>query len=237
MRDPERPYAQLLTPAAKSQKLLLRLQHKKLLPKDYIVRSQAVFTLWQKLLAKNIPSTPWPYFADLILYPEERYLALRLWPFGDLTPLQEAYQARYIDGYLLVDPREEAPPVAVEGQKLVAALSLADRLGQRLWQWLGQELTAWQTQVVLSLPQIDADGALDLLGMLRQYDHPLWPEAASNGPQFAEQAKAFFLLWRARGQEISARRLAEQGVLDAASWLASSCGQVIATEKGFALRS
>lgn len=237
MRDPERPYAQLLTPAAKSQKLLLRLRHKKLLPVADIIRSQAVFTLWQKLLAKNIPSTPWPYFADLVLYPEEQYLALRLWPFGDLAPLQQAYQDRYIDGYLLVDGREAAPSVTVEGQKLVVALSLADRLGQRLWQWLGVELTAWQSQMVLALPNLDADGALDLMGMLRQYSQAPWPDAESDGPNFAELAKAFFLLWRARGHEISAGRLSEQGVDGAVRWLAANCKVVVETEKGYVIRS
>ncbi len=237
MRDPERPYAQLLTPAAKSQKLLLRLRHQKLLPTADLLRSQAIFSLWQKLLAKNIPSTPWPSFADLLLYPDDQYLALRFWPFGDLSPLEQAYRARYIDGYVLVDGREEAPPVALEGQKLVVALSLADRIGRRLWQWLGGQLSPWQSQTAAALPPLDADGALDLMGLLRQYGQAPWPENAAGAPPEAQLAKGFFILWRARSNAVSISRLAEQGVEEVVAWLAVNSDIVVKAEKGYAIRS
>src|SRR5690554_1553820 len=114
MWDPQRPYAQLLTPAAKSQKLLLRLQHKKFLAPDQIGRSRDTFALWQKLLAKNIPSVPWPQFADIVLFPADKYIALQLWPFANLDVLEEAYRIRYIDGYILIDGREKAPYLALQ---------------------------------------------------------------------------------------------------------------------------
>lgn len=238
MRDPERPYAQLLTPVAKSQKLLLRLRHQKLLPTPELVHSQAVFTLWQKLLAKNIASTPWPYFADILLFFEDQYIALKLWPFGDLITLERAYQERYLAGYLLVDAREVAPNLAIEGQKLVVAASLADRLGSQLWQWLGDVLSPWQSKMVTSLPALNADAALDMIGLLRQYNQAPWPDGTANAPAFAELAHAFFIVWRARGNTVAWRRLAGLGVSEAAiAWLSENSGVVELTGKGYAMRS
>lgn len=237
MRNPERPYAQLLTPVAKSQKLLLRLQHNKLLPAADIIRAQAIFALWQKLLAKNIPSTPWPNFADLLLYPDEQYLALQLWPFGDLTAIEAAHQARHIAGYLLVDARADAPCLGVQGQKLVVSADLADRIGSPMWQWLGGQLSPWQSQTAAILAiALDKDGALDLIGMLRQLQESPWPQGVAAAPPFADLAHAFFSVWRARGNRVAPSRLLAQGLDAAASWLSVHSELVIKTEKGFAIR-
>lgn len=238
MRDPQRPYAQLLTPVAKSQKLLLRLRHQKLLPVPELTRSRAVFALWQKLLAKSIPSTPWPYFADILLFPEDQYIALRLWPFGDLAALEQSYQERYLTGYLLVDVRETEPCLAVQGQKMVIANRLADRIGREMWQWLSGTLSPWQRQMVTSLPFLDVDGALDLIGLLRQYDRSPWPEEVQDAPAFADLALALYQLWRARGNAVTFRRLDELGISKAAIiWLSERSEIVELTGKGYAIWS
>lgn len=237
MWDPERPYAQLLTPVAKSQKLLLRLQHDRLLPSADIMRSQAIFTLWQKLLAKNIPSTPWPSFADILLYPDDQYLALKVWPFGDLSDIEKARQERHLAGYLLVDARKDAACLGVQGQKLVVSVDLVDRIGSRMWQWLGGELSPWQNQVAASVAVLDVDAALDLIGLLRQLLASPWPQGLADAPPFTDLAQAFFAVWRARGNAVTFRRLAEQSLDVAASWLSTQSGTMIKTEKGFAIKN
>ena len=234
MRDPKRPYAQLLTPAAKSQKLLLRLQHSHLLPTVDITRSQAVFTLWQKLLAKNIPSTPWPHFADLLLYPDNLYLPLLVWPFPSLAPLEQAVEERYVSGLLLVDCREEAPLLAIREERPVVAGVLADRLGIAAWQLLSKKLTPWQKAMIGGLSLKRADAVIDLIGMLRKYSDSPWPGAAKQAPA-PDLAEAFFALWRAGGAGISERRLLEQGLGEAAAWLADGGYGVCKTADGYVL--
>lgn len=206
--NPERPYAQLLTPAAKSQKLLLRLQHKKLLPPDDLSRWQAVFAVWQKLLQKNIPSTPWPGFADLLLFPEEWYIALLLHPFEHTPDIKAAADWRHLDGYLLVDHRPEAAMLMAMDEHLVIPLQLVDRIGARTWQAVSRDIAPWQAELVNGLYIRDQDAALDLIGLLRQQASEPWgglalPETLRDAVQ-----AVYFSLWRARGAAVSRDRLA-----------------------------
>ncbi len=205
--NPERPYAQLLTPAAKSQKLLLRLQHKKLLTPTEMSRWQAVFAVWQKLLQKNIPSTPWPGFADLLLFPEEWYIALLLHPFDQVSTVKAAAGWRHLDGYLLVDHRPEAAMLLAVDAHLVISLQLVDRIGSRTWQAVSQEIAPWQAELVNGLCVRDQDAALDLMGLVRQQKSEPWgglnlPEGLAGAVQ-----AVYFALWRARGAVVSRDRL------------------------------
>lgn len=237
MRDPQRPYAQLLTPIAKSQKLLLRLRHGQLLPATDLRHSQAVFALWQKLLAKNIASTLCPPFADIMIYPDDKYIALKLWPASDLSAVKRAYQQRYLTGYLLVDAKADAPYLAVHECKLIVAGRLADRIGSKMWQWLSGTLSSWQSKMVDSITELDADGALDLIGLLRSLRQSPWGQESLSAPPFAELAQTFFLVWRARGNTVDPQRLANGEAVLAADWLCEASEIFTKTIKGYAIRS
>lgn len=219
--NPERPYAQLLTPAAKSQKLLLRLQHKKLLSAADVERTQVIFAIWQKLLQKNIPSTPWPEFADLMIFPAEEYIALLLHPFGQLTAVQEAVGWRHLDGYLLLDQRPDAELLVVRDDHLLISTQLMDRIGARAWQAASRGIVPWQASLVKALAVTDQDAALDLLGLLRQYAAAPWAGLELPEQLLVPVQRVYFALWRARGRAVSGERLGTTSVhaMAALDWL------------------
>lgn len=235
--DPQRQYAQLLTPAAKSQKLLLRLQHKRLLPPEQLQRMQSAFTLWQKLLAKNIPATLWPDFADLVIFPEDEYLAVLLWPFSNRPTVQAAIGWRHLDGLLLVDQRDSAAWLSQQDSRLIIPLQLADRIGQAAWIAASRELSPWQARLVDCLAVVDADAALDLLGLLRRQATAPWPSEPAEPELQAAVPRVWFALWRARGQSVSLSKLQQSAdqAQPAIDWL-EQAGRVAAEAGGFRLR-
>lgn len=235
--DPQRPYAQLLTPAAKSQKLLLRLQHKKLLSPADLSRTQAAFALWQKLLAKNIPSTVWPHFADLLLFPEEEYIALLLWPFENRLAVQTAIRWRHLQGLLLVDQRDHAAPLSQQFGHLVIAMALADRIGEQAWVAASRQLTSWQLTMMDALGTVDQDAALDLLGLFRQQSAAPWTGLEPTADLVPSVNQIYFCLWRARGQVVVERTLlkAHSDALAAVQWLNDAAHLVTVVEEGYRL--
>ena len=193
-----------------------------------------MFSLWQKLLAKNIPSCPWPCLADLLLYIEEQYVAVELWPFANIELLQQAWQERCLNGFVLVDPRPESPWLMPWGEKMVINGRLADRLGSRTWLWLGQPLSAWHCSLLANITGLDADGALDLIGLMRRFAAAPWPTMEGATPPLADLAPAFFDIWRAGGNPVTEQRLGRSAA--AAAWLSRHSSAIAQTEAGFALR-
>lgn len=231
--NPERPYAQLLTPAAKSQKLLLRLQHKRLLPSTEIERTQSVFAIWQKLLQKNIPSTPWPGFADLVLFPEESYIALLLHPFQHAATVRAAAGWRHLDGYLLVDQRKEAALLTAVDDHLVISAQLVDRIGARAWQALSRDIAPWQAALVNALRAADQDAALDLLGLLRQHATAPWSDLTLPAELATAVQAVYFRLWRARGGAVSRESLGGTAGQTTAALAWMSSVSLVSAEDGF----
>ncbi len=220
--DPQRPYAQLLTPVAKSQKLLLRLQHKKLSSAEQIQHAQHVFHIWQALLQKNIPSTPWPSFADLMMFLDGLYLPVLVAPFSQLEVVRLAYQERTIDGYLLLNHLGDSPLSVTDSREALIGLQLLDRMGRSAWLVASRPLTSWQTALVHSVSPRDTDTALDLLHLLATETERLWGDSSSRLPE-SLLIGVYFRLRRSQGGWVSISRLGDHPLTaEAADFLADS---------------
>lgn len=235
--DPQRPYAQLLTPAAKSQKLLLRLQHKKLTGPEQIRRAQLVFRVWQAFLQKNIPSTLWPSFCDLMMFLDGQYLPVLIAPFGQLDAVRLAYSERTIDGYLLLNALQDFPLSVTSAGEALVGMQLLDRLGRKGWLAASKPLIRWQIALVESVAPKDADTALDLLRLIGTQAACPWHDCPDSLPEML-LAEIYFRIWRAQGGLVTVSRLGDHPLVgDAADYLAASVPAVACEDGSYRFRS
>lgn len=219
--DPQRSYAQLLTPAAKSQKLLLRLRHHEILENEKTSRAQHAFAVWQQLLSKNIPSTLWPEFCDVMLYPASSYIALLLWPFHGLETLESALKTGVIDGFVLLDTQDKAPHLRLSGDHLVISHRMVERLGEQGWLVAARKPATWQQCLIASQEGLDVAAAADLLRCLSRVPECPWENQRVDPVVY----RVFFRLFRSGGRHINLVKL-ESEEKKAAYWLAQQVSDI-----------
>lgn len=143
--DPQRPYAQLLLPIAKSLKLLRRAQHHRYVDKRSFAKHQAVYAIWQKLAAKNIPACPGTFVCDLFIYPANYYIGLLVDPELSEEELGQLRETAMFEGLLCSHTRGKL--VNAVGNTISLAPAIFDYLNENKLIGLGDEPTITMIQL------------------------------------------------------------------------------------------
>jgi hypothetical protein len=114
-----------------------RLAHEKLFSRDAADKTLALFSVCQKLLAKNIPVTAWPQGIQAMAFPADKYLGLFLDAGAGEQPLREYFRA--LDGVLCV--RTDDQLLGVSQGVLSLGVPVFDRLGESLLAACSRPLT------------------------------------------------------------------------------------------------
>lgn len=142
--DPQRPYAQLLTPIAKSLKLLRRARHHRLVDSAQFAKHEAIYRTWQKLSAKGIAACPASFAVDLLIFTDRYYIGVVV--DGDIptTDLEHWQQERIFDGFLAVHTHKSL--VKCYGKYVSMQPGLFDYLGQDILGSLSKGLSSCAVQ-------------------------------------------------------------------------------------------
>lgn len=210
--DPQRPYAQLLTPIARSIKLLRRAQHHKVVDKEQFAKHEAILQVWQKLSAKGIPACPASFMTDLFIFPENgAYLGVIVENKRASTILISLHQLEILDGLICVHTKGKL--LKAEGNFISLHPSIFDFLNVGLLQLLAKGLSVSQARAVSA-------STFDSIGIAVQFLQLLghgFPQIAWEGFSDAdinEMVHMLTTLYRNQEQYLRVDKLTKFGKLD-----------------------